>query len=307
MPDIDTIPFSTDIETMDIMYSAEELQGFNRAFFNNGLSIKLAGNADLQISGNLQISIAPLSCHIDGTLSYSNITNILAVDTANSLPRIDSVIIRRDAVQRKSTLLVVKGTPSGSPQPPVLTEIPEGIFEFRLYDIFVDAYSVAIVQQDITDRRKYMFLPTQADLDNKLNIAFNNITPQGTINLEIAINNFLQNNIALLTNLLNQGGGIKMRGLDFSNMVSINATTGGQNPGAGGGYSNPYIINFDGMILSTNRPTLHIASPGSSVFSIVSAGLSAGYGMNLPVSAGTKVYETGSGNTQIIIVPFLEE
>jgi hypothetical protein len=79
------------------------------------------------------------------------------VITANGSgnPRIDTVVLRKDWVLQTIRLVVLTGTPAGSPLPPTLTQTPGTRWEIPLADILVNSGFVTIVQANITPRRAW--------------------------------------------------------------------------------------------------------------------------------------------------------
>ena len=67
-------------------------------------------------------------------------------------PRIDRVVVRWDAVERKISTMVLTGTAAASPTAPSLTR-SDNIYELALADIAVAAGAVSLAAGDITDRR----------------------------------------------------------------------------------------------------------------------------------------------------------
>ena len=295
MSEIFAIPFSTDLNTQDILYSAEDLQGFNRAFYNNGLQVNIKNNADLQILSGLSVNINPFGGHVDGVLCSSSKNTVITLDPANSLPRIDSIIIRRDAVARKAYLIVKQGVPSGNPLPPSLVEIPKGIYEFRLYDIMVDAYAVFLANQDITDRRIYMWQPTLAEWLYQLSLKIDKSTlgqPDGTATLD-AGGKVPENQLSaqFILNLLNSIGGVKMRGLNFAGRQSV-----------AGNQQNPLTVLKDGLFVSfSGTAQLYIRTLSTDSyfqFNIDNNNI----GIQFPIKEGTQIY---IGTQQQLIAYFI--
>lgn len=77
----------------------------------------------------------------------------LEIPTANpDNPRIDRVVVRRDLDQREAFLDIITGDPAVEPQPPELTR-DTTVWEISLAQIFVDAGTTSITEEDITDER----------------------------------------------------------------------------------------------------------------------------------------------------------
>lgn len=137
----------------DRKYKAEDWAAFFGKFIGNGF---FAGYlAALQVAPNaeMDVTVRPGSCFINGYMMENTDDYTLTVDTADGvLPRIDRVVVRWSLIDRKITPAIKKGTPASSPVPPELRRDVEE-WELSLATIRVNAGVLAISNQDVTDTR----------------------------------------------------------------------------------------------------------------------------------------------------------
>lgn len=72
--------------------------------------------------------------------------------------RIDSIVLRKNQIERSISLAIKKGTPNINPKPPKITEDHLGIYELKICDVQVEAQSLNISQKSINDKRKLLML-----------------------------------------------------------------------------------------------------------------------------------------------------
>ena len=84
-------------------------------------------------------------------------------------PRIDTIVLRKDWTLQTIRLVLLTGTPAGSPLPPGLTQTPGVRYEIPLADIAVASGFVTIVTANITPRRAWANMPANIVLENILN------------------------------------------------------------------------------------------------------------------------------------------
>lgn len=83
----------------------------------------------------------------------------LAIDAADSQPRIDTVVIEvmrpgsGDNVEGRTRLVVKKGTPAATPTAPSLTQTSGGVWEHPIANVTVDPAVSSIASNKVTDRR----------------------------------------------------------------------------------------------------------------------------------------------------------
>jgi hypothetical protein len=122
-----------------------------KKFFTSGVF-----NGDLQVteSSGMTLEVGSGYTNADGKVKFWNAPFNVTLDAANSTyPRIDTIVIRRDNVNRTITCEKVTGQYSGdTPQPTAPTRNGE-IYELVIAQISVAAGATGITQADITDTR----------------------------------------------------------------------------------------------------------------------------------------------------------
>lgn len=138
----------------DRAVDSEFLRAVFAAYFSDGIFYKPANALQVVAGTGLQVQVNPGICHIRGAMGIETETRTLTLETAGTLPRIDTVVARLDLslAVRSIELYILKGTPSSTPQRPALTR-DATIWELGLADIAVAANSSTITQSSITDTR----------------------------------------------------------------------------------------------------------------------------------------------------------
>lgn len=140
-----------DSENGDRTYSAASFEYWLKKFFTSGVF-----NGDLQVkaTSGMTLEVEAGYTNADGKVKFWNAPFNVTLDAANSTyPRIDTVVIRRDNVNRQITCEKVTGAYSGdTPQPTPPTRNSE-IFELVIAQIEVGAGVTGITQSNITDTR----------------------------------------------------------------------------------------------------------------------------------------------------------
>jgi hypothetical protein len=103
----------------------------------------------------MAVTVASGSAWING-YSYENTDTLeLLLEIANGVnPRIDRIVVRWSATERRIYLGVLTGTASTSPMPGALTRTAD-IYELGIADILVPKGAIAITENNITDTRLY--------------------------------------------------------------------------------------------------------------------------------------------------------
>lgn len=134
---------------------AELLRTVFRDYFTNGVMTPLAADA-LQIvpDSGMTVTVKPGAGVINGAIMHSDSDISLPLDAADSLPRIDRIVLRLDdnVNVRAMEIFVLKGTASSSPTAPQITRSAM-VHELVLADISVPANVAAIAAANIIDRR----------------------------------------------------------------------------------------------------------------------------------------------------------
>lgn len=138
----------------DRAVDSEFLRSVFAAYFSDGIFYKPTNALQVVAGTGMQVQVNPGICHIRGAMGIETETRTLTLETAGTLPRIDTVVARLDLslAVRSIELYIVKGTPSSTPQRPALTR-DATIWELSLADIAVAANSSTITQSSITDTR----------------------------------------------------------------------------------------------------------------------------------------------------------
>lgn len=137
----------------DRMYDAADFAGYFSKLVSNGIFYTNADNLRVTPGDGLSVNVLAGSAWING-YAYENTEELnltlAAADGVN--PRIDRVVVRWDAVERKISAAVLTGTAAASPAAPGITR-SDNIYELALADISVAAGAVSLADGDITDRR----------------------------------------------------------------------------------------------------------------------------------------------------------
>lgn len=166
--------------------SAQDLSRFNKNFLiNEGVA-----NDGLKVSQStvpaMSVQVIAGTSYFYGTGTtadtmfefYSDSTETVTIPTASAQARIDIVCCKVDASTGVASLVVVSGTPSGSPAVPATPAS-----HYKLANVAVGAGVTTITNANITDTRRIMsFVPTSARNQGLINgyiipsVASNNLT-----------------------------------------------------------------------------------------------------------------------------------
>ena len=137
----------------DRVYSATDFAAYFGRLVSNGIFYAASTNLQVTPGSGMAVSVASGSAWING-YSYENTDALeLNLTTASGVnPRIDRVVVRFSAVERRIHLSVLTGTPAEIPAAPVLTRSND-TFELGIADIHVLKGSVTITALNITDTR----------------------------------------------------------------------------------------------------------------------------------------------------------
>ena len=143
----------------DRTYSADEMNRPYRRVISNGVFATPQGNpsTDLQVvesSGMNIICKAGEGLFADKWFENPSSIVITVPDNTSTVPRIDSVLVQVDTRTsgRVGNIVHRTGTPASSPVPPAINQT-EGVVEYRLANIRVNAGVTSIMGRYITDRR----------------------------------------------------------------------------------------------------------------------------------------------------------
>lgn len=140
-----------DSQNGDRTYSAASFEYWLKKFFTSGVF-----NGDMQVkaTSGMTLEIEPGYANVDGKVKFWNGAFNLTLNPANSTyPRIDTIVITRDNVNREITCEVVTGSYSAdTPQPTAPIRNAE-IYQLVLAQIYVGTGVTEITQSSITDTR----------------------------------------------------------------------------------------------------------------------------------------------------------
>ena len=137
----------------DRVYSATDFAAYFDKLVSNGIFYTSATNLQVTPGSGMTVSIAAGSAWING-YSYEN-TDALALNLATASgvnPRVDRVVVRFSAVERRIYLAVLTGTPAEVPTAPALTRSND-TYELGIADIMIPKGSVTVAAINISDTR----------------------------------------------------------------------------------------------------------------------------------------------------------
>lgn len=109
----------------------------------------------------LQIRIGAGEAMVRGHYYLSTSQETLTIDTAETLYRIDAVVLELDPTANSITLKVVEGIAATSdPQPPTLTKSDVGVYQLLLGLVSIVPAADTILAADVTDRRTFLSAPS---------------------------------------------------------------------------------------------------------------------------------------------------
>ena len=143
----------------DRTYSADEMNRPYKRVISNGVFATPNGtpSTDLQVTASSGMNIICKKGEgLFGDKWFENPSGIAITVPSNTgtVPRIDSVLVQVDTRTsgRVGNIVHRTGTPASSPVPPAINQV-EGVIEYRLANIRVNAGVSSITQSMITDRR----------------------------------------------------------------------------------------------------------------------------------------------------------
>ena len=136
----------------DRTYNAESFEEWLKPFFISGVF-----NGELQVKAqttpDMTVKVTAGHANLDGKAATWETDNTMQLAVSSGVyDRIDTVVLRRDNVNRTISIEVVTGTASGSPQPTAPTRNAD-TFELVLAEVYVGTGVTAITQANITDKR----------------------------------------------------------------------------------------------------------------------------------------------------------
>ncbi|MCL1888878.1 MAG: hypothetical protein FWF99_00035 [Desulfovibrionaceae bacterium] len=141
----------------DLMFDANTLTKMNAVYLLDGIVPQAPDWADgdgaVIWTNGFNIAVRPFLGVVDGTV-FTQEQLLLTVDNPDPLPRLDSVIMRRDYRARRGDVMILKGTPAANPVVPPLQYNRMGVADFEFARILVRNGIVMLAQGDIADMRK---------------------------------------------------------------------------------------------------------------------------------------------------------
>lgn len=119
---------------------------------NNGVFAEVGTKMQVTATGGMTVKVKPGDGFIEGRIFINDIETELPIESAESLDRIDTVVVRLSKANREITLAVIKGTASSAPSAPALTR-ESGVYELGLANVLVKKNTVNITQAEVTDTR----------------------------------------------------------------------------------------------------------------------------------------------------------
>ena len=118
----------------------------------NGVFAEVGTKMQVTATGGMTVKVKQGDGFIEGRIFINDIETELPIESAESLDRIDTVVVRLSKANRETTLAVVKGTASSAPSAPALTR-ESGVYELGLANVLVKKNTVNITQAEVTDTR----------------------------------------------------------------------------------------------------------------------------------------------------------
>jgi len=137
----------------DRVYSATDFAAYFGKLVSNGIFFAVATNLQVTPGSGMAVSVAAGSAWING-YSYVN-TDVLELNLATASgvnPRIDRIVVRFSAVERRIYLAVLTGIPAEIPVAPALTRSND-TYELGIAEIVVLKGSVAVMALNVADTR----------------------------------------------------------------------------------------------------------------------------------------------------------
>ena len=135
----------------DRTYNADSFEQWLKKFFTSGVF-----NGDLQVTATsgMTLQVGAGYANVDGKVRFWNESFNVMLDAANSTnPRIDTIVVTRDNVNRQIRCEKVTGQYStGTPQPTPPVRNSE-IYQIVLAQVYVAAGTTTIIQANISDVR----------------------------------------------------------------------------------------------------------------------------------------------------------
>lgn len=144
-----------DAENMPIFDRAEEASFFAKyfsQFISNGVFPNPSTNMQVLADAGMNVKVSIGTCFINGYMGWVENAETFTIEESDVQARIDRVVARLDFDNREIQCYVKKGTAAGNPVAPELQRDYD-MYEIGLADVRVNANSIEIKQENITDLR----------------------------------------------------------------------------------------------------------------------------------------------------------
>ncbi len=135
----------------DRIYTADSFSDWLKKFFTTGV---FTGDLQVKALKGMQVQVGEGYCNIGGKVKIYDVKENLDIEVANSsFPRIDTVVIERNDLERDFFLKVVKGDYAENNPTPKAPLRTDNIYQIVLAEILVGGGATEIKQENITDKR----------------------------------------------------------------------------------------------------------------------------------------------------------
>ncbi len=137
----------------NVSYGDDDFAEVLNRFFQNGVISGVANELIVTAPGGMAVAVNTGEAFCNGAWYQNDASKTLAIAASDpSNPRIDRVILRRDASGNTCALAILTGVPAGSPSAPALTQ-NSSTWEISLAQVAVGAGVVAIIAGNLSDER----------------------------------------------------------------------------------------------------------------------------------------------------------
>ena len=135
----------------DRVYDADSFSTWLRNFCTSGV---LEGELGVTAADGMTVEVGSGYANVDGKVRFFNSPQLIALSPANSTyPRIDTIVVERNDVDREIVLKYITGQYSGNTPSPTERQWGNGVYQLVLARIYVGAGVTAISQANIADTR----------------------------------------------------------------------------------------------------------------------------------------------------------
>ena len=135
----------------DRVYDADSFSTWLRKFFTSGV---FEGELAVTAAEGMAVEVGSGYANVDGKVRFFNSPQTIALSPANSTyPRIDTIVVERNDVDREIVLKYITGQYSGNTPSPTERQWGSGVYQLVLAQIYVGAGATSISQANIADTR----------------------------------------------------------------------------------------------------------------------------------------------------------